>query len=143
MSPSPIAPQARLALPPHLLNGDNHASHKSSPLGRTSINAKEREALTASIQSSHNRRQPIDLDAREELSTNGHGFDSPTDPYKEPENPTNLHVAPRDPRHEASQTSPPTLARSASPYTLNPPIDFDGLSWPSESEYLGGNENHS
>ena len=23
-------------------------------------------------------------------------------------------------------------SRPASPYTLNPPIDFDGLSWPSE-----------
>ncbi|KAK2869683.1 GTP cyclohydrolase 1 [Arthroderma sp. PD_2] len=41
-----------------------------------------------------------------------------------------LSEPPRDPR---DQTSPPSTAisRPASPYTLNPPIDFDGLSWPS------------
>jgi GTP cyclohydrolase I len=39
---------------------------------------------------------------------------------------------PRDPRKEATPPTPPASAtRSASPYTLNPPIDFDGLSWPS------------
>jgi len=138
-----MAPKARLALPPHLLNGDTHTSHKSSPLGRTSVNAKEREALTAAIQSSHNRRQPINFDAREEPYTYGNGSLSPTNPYEEPESPTNLDVAPRDPRDEALHISPPTSTRPASPYTLNPPIDFDGLSWPSESEYLGGNGHHS
>lgn len=38
----------------------------------------------------------------------------------------------RDTRDEPPPISPPTTAsRPASPYTLNPPIDFDGLSWPS------------
>lgn len=143
MSTPPMSSKARLALPQHLLNGDSHASHKSSPARRTSVNVKEREALTASIQSSHIRRQPIDFDAREEPFTNGHGFDSPTNPYEEPVNPTNLAVAPRDPRDETPHTPPPTLTRPAGPYTLNRPIDFDGLSWPSESEYLGSDENDS
>lgn len=142
MIPPPIAPKARLALPPRLLNGDTHASHKSSPLGRTSVNVREREALTASIESSHHRRQPIDLDAAEEPYTNGHEFHPQADPDEEQGSPTNIDVAPRDPRDEAPQTTPPTSTRPDSPYTLNPPIDFDGLSWPSELEYLGRNASH-
>ena len=35
----------------------------------------------------------------------------------------------RDPRDEVP---PPTKSRPASPYTLKPPIDYDGLSWPSK-----------
>lgn len=37
----------------------------------------------------------------------------------------------RDPRDEAPYATP--QSGSASPFTLNPPIDFDGLSWPSAS----------
>lgn len=49
----------------------------------------------------------------------------------------NLSVAARDPRDEAIPATPPaTVSRPASPYTLNPPIDFDGLSWPSECPML-------
>lgn len=44
-----------------------------------------------------------------------------------------LDEAARDDRDEPLPLTPPTSAtRPASPYTLNPPIDFDGLSWPSE-----------
>ncbi|OJD17370.1 GTP cyclohydrolase I [Emergomyces pasteurianus Ep9510] len=44
----------------------------------------------------------------------------------------NLSEPPRDPRdHTGSLTPPLGGSRPASPYTLNPPIDFDGLSWPS------------
>lgn len=132
MSP-PIAPKARTAPPPCFLNGHDHASHKSSPLGRTSINAREREALTASIESSHNRRQPIDLNAREEPYKNGYGHHSPT-LDEDLESPPKLDVAARDPRDEAPETSPAST-RPDSPYTLNPPIDFDGLSWPCELRY--------
>jgi hypothetical protein len=32
--------------------------------------------------------------------------------------------------------TPPQNSRPNTPYTMNPPVDFDGLSWPSES--LGG-----
>ena len=47
--------------------------------------------------------------------------------------PANIDVSARDPRDEAPSQTIPTVSRPASPYTLNPPIDFDGLSWPSES----------
>lgn len=36
----------------------------------------------------------------------------------------------RDIRDDAPPTPPASATRPASPYTLNPPIDFDGLSWP-------------
>ncbi|PGH04283.1 GTP cyclohydrolase I [Blastomyces parvus] len=42
----------------------------------------------------------------------------------------NLSEPPRDPRDHTGPLTP-TISRPASPYTLNPPIDFDGLSWPS------------
>lgn len=43
-----------------------------------------------------------------------------------------LTEAARDPRDEAPHVTPST-SRSASPYTQSPPIDFDGLSWPSKT----------
>lgn len=45
-----------------------------------------------------------------------------------------LHDPARDPRDEAGTLTPPvTASRPASPYTLAPAVDFDGLSWPCES----------
>ena len=42
-----------------------------------------------------------------------------------------LNDPPRDPRDEAGPLTPPSIvSRPESPYTLCPPIDFDGLSWP-------------
>ena len=41
-----------------------------------------------------------------------------------------VKVAARDGRDEAPLT-PPATSRSISPFTQNPTIDFDGLSWPS------------
>ena len=135
-------------MPSCLINGKTHPAHSTSPLrpsARTSVNAEERERLTASIISSNARRQPIDLDYLELPRANGH------DPYpleildKDSTASTDIDVSARDPRDEAvaytivgrekvplSQT-PPNVDRPAGPYTLNPPIDFDGLSWPSES----------
>ncbi len=43
-----------------------------------------------------------------------------------------LTEAARDPRDEAPHLTP-TTSRPHSPYTQFPPIDFDGLSWPSAS----------
>lgn len=48
---------------------------------------------------------------------------------------TQITEAARDPRDEAPYRTP--KSGSASPYTLNPPIDFDGLSWPSVSSPAG------
>ena len=118
------------AIPSYLMNG------KSSPLRpstRTSVNAEERERLTASIVSSNVRRQPIDLDSLGSQRINGHAK-YPQDLSEEDiATPTNIDVSARDPRDEAPSQSTSTVSRLASPYTLNPPIDFDGLSWPSES----------
>ena len=131
LGPKPI-------LPPHLSNGDNHAAHRSSPLRKTSINGKEREALTASIKFSQNRRQPINLDYPVGPQVNGHATYPPNKTYaasgtdEEDESGTKIDVPPRDPRNQAPEAPLPNSTRPASPYTLNPPIDFDGLSWPSE-----------
>ena len=131
-----FSPKPRAAVPSYLMNGKTLTAHNSSPLRpstRTSVNAEEREKLTASILSSNARRQPIDLDSLEPSKVNGH------EPYpsdvsgKDSAAPTKIDVSARDPRDEAPSPTTVTVSRPHSPYTLNPPIDFDGLSWPSES----------
>ena len=60
-------------------------------------------------------------------------------PPKDYKNAVSLKEPPRDqqpapngkPTTAAPPTPPMSTTRPASPYTLNPPIDFDGLSWPS------------
>lgn len=127
-SSTPLSPKPRSAVPSHLLNGGSPLHH--SP---TSTRAQERERLASSIHSTYGRRTAIDLAA-----------DTPTQPgsvtadttswspilngdTQMPSTKPNLNEPPRDNRDEA----PSTIPRPASPYTLNPPIDFDGLSWPS------------
>ena len=63
---------------------------------------------------------------------NGHDSSPRETPNKISVAPTKIDVAARDPRDEALSPTTATVSRPASPYTLNPPIDFDGLSWPSE-----------
>ena len=134
MDNSPIAKKPKSALPSHLSNGTNRNSRGGSPLARTSVNAKERDKLTASIRSSNNRRVPIDLESVDQPVSNGVGYYSANGVSSEPSaNSTELDVSPRDPRDEPPEPTPSAASRPASPYTLNPPIDFDGLSWPSES----------
>ncbi|KAL9613268.1 MAG: hypothetical protein Q9167_002177 [Letrouitia subvulpina] len=116
---SPLAPKPKSAVPPHLLNGDVQRGKNGS---RVSIGTRERERLAASIISSNKRKQPIDLDA-----VNGH--DPQHSDNAAVQRRSNLDIEARDPRDEAPTT--PAPSRPASPYTLNPPIDFDGLSWPS------------
>ena len=135
---SSLSPSKPLtALPSHLMNGHSHASHSSSPLGKTSVKAKELNSLTASIKSSHSGRQPLylDPDFNELPQTNGQASYPPNEAHKEHEeldSPLAFDVSPRDPRDEDRKPAPLVPSRPASPYTLNPPIDFDGLSWPSE-----------
>ncbi|CAG8126592.1 unnamed protein product [Penicillium salamii] len=120
------------AIPSHMLNG-------SSPLQRSSTDsrdARERESLNSSIRTSFEPRIPFQFDT--ETESTGTGAD-PTEststvsvPIRSvaPVRPT-LNDPARDPRDEAGPLTPPaTVSRPASPYTLNPPIDFDGLSWP-------------
>ena len=129
MTSPPTPPKTKLQS--HLWNGDAHAVHRSSPLRRGSVNGKEREALTASIKSSNCRRQPIDLDIADKPQINGHAPYPPVDSDDDAESDGELDVPPRDPGDEAVETSVPTSTRPASPY-IRPPIDFDGLSWPSK-----------
>ncbi|KAL8810802.1 MAG: hypothetical protein Q9200_002293 [Gallowayella weberi] len=115
---SPLAPRPKSALPSHLLNG--HAHHEKNA-SRTSIGTKEREKLQASILSTTKRRESVSFD---QMSGDGHHHSANT-----PIRSSDLEVEARHPRDEAQ--APPAHSRPASPYTLNPPIDFDGLSWPS------------
>ena len=109
---------SRPALQSHLLNG-------RSPL-RTSVGVKEQEKLTASIIASNNRRQAVDHDSPPRFHVDGHDSEPTfgTHPV--------VNAAARHPRDEPTSHSRSNPNRPASPYTRNPPIDFDGLSWPSE-----------
>lgn len=139
MNPPPmIARKPRASLPSHLSNGNAHAAKEGSPLGRTSVNAKERNSLTASIRSSHTRRQPIDLDLGNGSPKNGHVSYPPAAVGGDAESPTDINISARDARDKAFEPSVPNTSRPEGPYTQNPPIDFDGLSWPSELQCVIG-----
>lgn len=137
MDAAPLDPKPISALPSHLLNEDLRIQKGRSPL-RTSVGAKEREKLTASIISSSGHNPAIDLDTLHEPKVNGYDVTYPRkqeqyleDPPRPPR-PPGLDVAARDPRDGPTERTISYPSRPASPYTLNPPIDFDGLSWPSK-----------
>ncbi|KAL9580349.1 MAG: hypothetical protein Q9212_004545, partial [Teloschistes hypoglaucus] len=117
MESSPSAPKSHSASPSCLTNGSAHPEKDKS---RISIGAKEREQVAAAISSSNKRRNPIDLEAPD-----GH-VDSPVASKKT--RMSELELEARDPRDEANGHQ---ANNRASPYTMNPAIDFDGLSWPS------------
>lgn len=101
MNSPPLPGPKPKGLPSYLVNGN-------SPL-HGSQRARERENLTSSIKSTYGRKTALDL------------TDASNDRRDE-----------HDTRDEFPPASPPvTVSRPASPYTLSPPIDFDGLSWPS------------
>lgn len=88
------------------------------------------------------RKEPIDLDELENPSSyttspprKPHGIlRSPAKQYTEVEDrdieDLELRVSSREAPDEAPPT-PPATSRSISPFTANPTVDFDGLSWPS------------
>ncbi|MCJ1484013.1 GTP cyclohydrolase 1 [Schaereria dolodes] len=126
MNSPPLNPKPISALPSRLLNGN--------PPLHASVDKNERQRLAASIEFSNVGRQPIDLEAPQEVQTRGH--DSYIhDPEQQYGNHTisrsNLGAGARDPRDQAPFSIKQSQSRPASPYTLNPPVDFDGLSWPS------------
>ena len=127
----PIAPKPK-ALPPYLING---GSPLQNPLDLRD-NA-ERESLHASIKSSSGpRRQPIDLDpaiAQGKEERNGVKFETMNGKFEKNEKEGLEQEHARDPRDEAPLTPPFSSysSRPASPFTANPTVDFDGLSWPS------------
>ncbi|KAJ5573753.1 GTP cyclohydrolase 1 [Penicillium hispanicum] len=135
---SPPAPKPS-AIPSHMLNGSSPLHSSTSPgSGARVRDSRERESLNSSIRSSFAPRVPAEFDLIEEEASSA----APTTDSAANETgavhstmtlrgrPT-LNDPPRDPRDEGGPLTPPaTASRPASPYTLNPPIDFDGLSWP-------------
>lgn len=101
-------------IPSHLTNG--------APLSHTPRevrDSKERENAYAAIQSSMGpRKEPIDLENPKPLRSKRTAKIANLDEENA-----------RDPRDQP--TSPPLTSRSNSPYTKNPTVDFEGLSWPS------------
>lgn len=118
-SPPNLEPEP--ALPAHL--STNYTLTSGSP------NARERQKLATSIASS-SRGQAND--SSRPLQTNGHSSKSTAKASGEDFGIVEISAS-RDPRDEPAFKALRTASRPASPYTLNPPIDFDGLSWPSES----------
>ncbi|KAH1521873.1 hypothetical protein KXX06_006367 [Aspergillus fumigatus] len=126
----PPGPKPKSAIPPHLLNGSSPLHPSNSTGGR---DARERESLNSSIRSSFAPRIPAEFHLPE-IET--HHVSDAADTYNGPVRksgvirPT-LSDPPRDPRDEGGALTPPaSSSRPSSPYTANPPIDFDGLSWP-------------
>ena len=116
----------------------SHMPNGSSPLHH-SVGINERQGLLDSIEFSKDGRQPIEIGASQNSRHNGLNPNIHEPKPQRSTNPSHLsHLgeAARDPRDEARPLA--TTSRPASPYTLNPPIDFDGLSWPSESCTLFG-----
>ena len=126
----PLTPKPK-ALPSYLTNGGSPLQNRVSVRDTT-----ERDTLFSSIKSSSGpRRQPIAL---EQL---------PSQPQQRPpvlkgatmngvdgQTGEREHVVQeyaRDPRDEAPMSPLSTNSRPASPFTANPTVDFDGLSWPS------------
>ncbi|KAJ5379509.1 GTP cyclohydrolase 1 [Penicillium cosmopolitanum] len=143
-------PSKPSAIPSHMINGSSPLQSSSSPGGGTRArDARERESLNTSIQSSFAPRVPVGFEAEEEKqdpeSTQAGpapAVDAPASTSQNTPTPAHhgalsvrgrpsLNDPPRDPRDEGGPLTPPaTASRPASPYTLAPPIDFDGLSWP-------------
>ncbi|RMZ84079.1 hypothetical protein DV737_g1258, partial [Chaetothyriales sp. CBS 132003] len=128
-NPPPPTPKQHSAVPSYLLNGSSPL-HNRSPLPR----AQERQNLASSIQSTYERRTAVDLaDVHPPTTLSKSWIGTSDDPASPAEH--KKYEPARHARDEAPVTVPPTpiasSSRPASPYTLNPPIDFDGLSWPS------------
>ena len=100
----PVAPKPLSALPSRLVNGETP---------RTSTKKRERDSLASSIESTYGRKAILNEE------TPSRSQDS-----------TEIH---KDRADGMGSPSAPMSDRPQSPYTLNPPIDFDGLSWPCKS----------
>jgi len=129
MNSPPLQPKPLSAVPPYLLNGPSPLSDRPK-----ASRAQERENLSSSIKSTYGRRSTIDLGDTQNSPSTAQGtswtglVEGPTSTARR--RPGTIHEPARDVRDEAPPTPPTTASRPASPYTLNPPIDFDGLSWP-------------
>lgn len=133
MTPSDRSPPLKAsALPPYLTN------HSPLAVSLETRDQKERERLRASIQASYTTgRQVVDLDAppssyfpasKSEGRTKMNG--NAAVPHRHAPYGLGRENA-RDPRDEPGPSSVISPSRPESPFTQNPTIDFDGLSWPS------------
>lgn len=127
----PLAPKPK-ALPSYLTNGGSPLQNPLSVRDTT-----ERDSLFSSIKSSSGpRRQPIDLEhlplapQQGPPAVKGATMNGVHHQKEDREAVVQEHA--RDPRDEAPMTPPlSTNSRPGSPFTANPTVDFDGLSWPS------------
>ncbi|KAJ5908545.1 hypothetical protein N7495_001227 [Penicillium taxi] len=133
------------------------SSGSGSGTGTRTRDARERESLNSSIKSSFTPRIPVEFESSNEATlapapaptaaddptTHEAGCNDTPVCYRQtlPQLYTifltpysgrvSLNAPPRDPRDEGGPLTPPaTVSRPSSPYTMNPPVDFDGLSWP-------------
>jgi len=112
----------RRSVPGTLTNGNSAPSET-----RKDRDQRERDNAYASIKSSTGPRKiPVDLDGESLKELNG---------IEDKHNPQSAELeeeSARDPRDEVtSATMTVADAQTASSYTRNPNIDFNGLSWPS------------
>ncbi|KAK2763072.1 GTP cyclohydrolase 1 [Arachnomyces sp. PD_36] len=156
-SSPPLGPKPKSALPAYLLNGDSHHQPLSNRAReRESLNSSIRSSFAPRLEPLDAKE--LDSGSEEEsvprghssstatagrngdhsnnatsttkyISSSGKHDDSGLAHHEPTPAKTSLSEPPRDPRDQAAAITP-TLSRPASPYTLNPPVDFDGLSWP-------------
>lgn len=89
-------------------------------------NSKERKRLFNSISTNGISSKPrLDENQSSDVS-----LKSPASKSKDRQEPV-LEEKARDPKDTAESPRPAKARRTASPFTQNPTIDFDGLSWPS------------
>lgn len=116
------------AIPSHLPNG--HSPLASTEARTEARDKKERDSLYAAIQTSNRGRQIVNFDGpngyfpKTSTSANVNGKGA-ADEHKmaSSEDDVDDHVPIR---------TPLATSRAHSPYTHQPTVDFDGLSWPSE-----------
>ena len=137
----PAAPRPK-AIPSHLINGHSPLS-PAYTMTADRRDRDDRESTYNAIKSSMGpHREPInleDLHANSDGSSMSHEKQSPTQSSRQYEEvgdqdieDVELKVSARDHRDEhPAPLTPPATTRSTSPFTQNPTIDFDGLSWPS------------
>lgn len=131
MDTSSFGAYQKSALPSHLRHRSSQMPNGGSPL-QTSVGVKELERLTASIHSLNDGRRSLDLSSPQGSQSSTQQTDASQSRYRRTESgisSANLNVAPRDPRDKTSELN---ISRPSSSNSLDTPIDFDGLSWPSK-----------
>lgn len=127
--PLPHHPKPRSAVPSHLLNGHSPLSQSTNLSSSTVTRPEERDKLASSIRASYDRRMPI----ADPLAVNGYnkpGYEDDVDEDSIVNIKSESLTTSTNPREGLHLSPPMSDSRPQSPYTMAPPIDFDGLSWP-------------